>query len=75
MLFAILSKGSQTKMSGKASMAFYLGLAALICTTLIYSVAIYTALQEYGSFEGILRAYCELTGMDYDIFYNQLFPQ
>lgn len=74
-LFAILSKGGSDKMTGKAVTAFWLGIAALLSTLLVYGVATYTALQEYGSFEGILRAYCEMTGMDYETFYSQLFPQ
>ncbi len=62
-------------MSSRATIAFWLGIAALISTLLIYGVATYTALQEYGSFEGILRAYCDMMGLDYETFYSQLFPQ
>lgn len=72
-IFASLSRGNHEKMSPRAKAAFWLGIAGLSLTAILYAVAYIFALSQYGSLEGLLRAYCEMYGIDYDSMYGNYF--
>lgn len=58
MIFALLSKGGATSMSSMAMTSFWIAFAAM--------------LHEYGSIEGILKEYQNLTGIDYNELLQQM---
>lgn len=64
-IFALLSKGGETSLNSKSKLAFWLGIAGIAITTIIYAFSIITLLREYGSIDGILNAYSQMTGIDY----------
>ncbi|MBR4027619.1 MAG: hypothetical protein IKJ01_08745 [Lachnospiraceae bacterium] len=72
-LFALLSKGGNMKMSSKSKRGLVLGIAGIIISTAFYGIAFYIAFSEFGSLEGILRQYCEMMGYDFEELYGQLF--
>ena len=73
-LFAILSKGGNIKFSKKARLGFIFGILGLALTIIFYTIAFKIALEEYGSFEGILREACEMIGYDFESLYSDLNP-
>lgn len=64
-IFALLSKGGETSLNSKSKLAFWLGIAGIAITTIIYAFSIITLLREYGSIDGILNAYSQMIGIDY----------
>lgn len=72
MILALLSKGGATSMSQRAFITFFIGLAAILITILVYTVSIVVMLNEYGSFEGILKAYSDMSGIDYKELIEQM---
>ena len=72
-LFALLSRGGQMKMSSKARIGLILGISAIILTTAITIGAVYIVLEEFGSFENILRNYCDMYGLDFEQEFGILF--
>lgn len=72
-LFALLSRGGQMKMSSKAKLGLILGIVAIILTTVVTIGAFMFALDQYGSIEGIIREYCELYGYDYEEFMSEFY--
>lgn len=72
-LFALLSRGGQMKMSSKAKLGLILGIVAIVLSTLVTVAAFAFALNEYGSMEGIIREYCELYGYDYEEFMSEFY--
>ena len=66
MMFALLSKGGASSMSSRAVFCFVLGLVSVLVTICVYTVSIVYMLHEYGSFAGILKAYTDMTGIDYN---------
>ena len=64
-IFALLSKGGESSLNSKSKLAFWLGIAGIAITIIIYTFSIITLLREYGSIEGILNAYSQMTGIDY----------
>ena len=70
-IFATLSRGGQMRYSGKAQMGLILGAAALILTVVVYGASF--ALAQYGSIDGILKAYSDMTGIDYNDLIQQLY--
>ena len=72
-LFALLSRGGQMKMSSKARLGLILGVIGLVVTTVFNIVAFYIALEQFGSIEGILREYCRMSGLDFEEIYGDLF--
>jgi len=74
-LFALLSRGGQMTMSKKARQGLILGIAGMILTVIIFVAAWQFALNEYGSIEGVVRAFCEMYGYDFEELYGELFSQ
>lgn len=72
-LFALLSRGGQMKMSSKAKLGLILGIVAIVLSTLVTIAAFAYALSEYGSMEGIIREYCNLYGYDYEEFMSEFY--
>lgn len=57
----------------KAQVGLILGAIGLAFTIVIYGLSFAAAFHEYGSLEGILRAYSEMSGMEYDELLQQLY--
>lgn len=74
-MFASLSKGGATSMSNRARYALILGLIGLIATIIMYTTTFAYAIHTYGSIENLLKEYCNLTGMDFNELYGDLFAQ
>ena len=72
-LFALLSRGGQMKMSSKAKLGLILGIGAIILTTVVTIGAFFIALEEYGSIEGILREGSQMMGIDFEKEFGYLF--
>lgn len=74
-ILANLSRGGQMQYGSKAQVGLILGIIGLAFTIVIYGSSFAIALHEYGSIEGILKAYSEMSGMDYEELMQQLYPQ
>lgn len=72
-VFALLSRGGQMKLSPKAKLGLILGISAIILTTVVTIGAFYIAIEEYGSIEGIIREYCNMYGLDFEELYGDMF--
>ena len=72
MLFALLSKGGASSMSSRAMFCFVLGLVSVLISICFYTVLIVYMLHEYGSLSGILNAYSDMTGIDYNDLIEQI---
>ncbi len=72
MLFALLSKGGASSMSSRAMFCFVLGLVSVLVTICFYTVSIVYMLHEYGSLSGILNAYSDMIGIDYNDLIEQI---
>lgn len=72
MLFALLSKGGASSMSSRAMFCFVLGLVSVLVTICFYTASIVYMLHEYGSLSGILNAYSDMTGIDYNDLIEQI---
>ena len=72
-LFALLSRGGQMKLTPRARVGLILGIAAIVLSTVITIAAFIWALEQYGSMEGIIQEFCNLYGYDYEEFMNQLY--
>ena len=72
-LLGLLSKGGTKSVTSKAQAGIIMGILGLVFTVVIYAASFAIAISTYGSIEGILKAYCEMYGIDYTEFYNQLF--
>ena len=70
-ILASLSRGGQMRYGAKAQVGLILGILGIVLTAVIYISAFAFTLHEYGSLEGILKAYSDMTGIDY----NQLLQQ
>lgn len=65
-ILASLSRGGQIRYGAKAQV----GIIGIVLTAVIISIYLFM-LYEYGSIEGIFKAYSDMTGIDY----NQLLQQ
>ncbi len=72
MLFALLSKGGASSMSSRAMFCFVLGLVSVLISICFYTVLIVYMLHEYGSLSGILNAYSDMIGIDYNDLIEQI---
>lgn len=72
-VFALLSRGGQMKLSPKAKLGLILGIFAIILTTVVTIGAFYIAIEEFGSIENILREYCNMYGYDFEELYGDMF--
>ncbi len=72
MLMALLSKGGATSMSSMAMTSFWIGFVAVVLTIVITLGSFVFMLNEYGSIQGILDEYKNLTGYDYSGLIEQM---
>lgn len=72
-ILATLSRGGDMHYTGKAQMGIILGASAIILTVLIYAGSFALALMQYGSIDGILKAYSDMSGLDYNDLIQQLY--
>lgn len=56
-IFALLSRGGNYKMSDKSIAGLWIGFAGIFITIIIYAFSLFVLLQMYGSIDGILDAY------------------
>ena len=72
-LFALLSRGGQMKMSSKAKFGLIVGIFAIVLTTVVTIGSVYIAIEEFGSLENALREYCQIFGLDFEQEFGILF--
>lgn len=72
-MFALLSKGGATSMSSRARYAMILGIAGIVVTVILYAYAFTYAIHTYGSIENLLKAYCDMAGLDFNELYGSFF--
>lgn len=72
-LFALLSRGAQMKLSRRAKRGLLLGIIGIVLSTVLFIGAFMILLEEYGSLEGILRAGSEMMGLDFEKEFGNLF--
>lgn len=72
-MFALLSRGGQMRLSPRAKTALWLGIAGMVVTTALYVFAYIFAINQYGSLENLLRAYCDMYGIDFESMYGDYF--
>ncbi len=73
-IFATLSRGGQMQYGTKALTGMILGITALSVTIVLYASAFAFIYVEYGSIEAFLKAYSEMSGMDYNDLMQQIMP-
>ena len=74
-LFALLSRGAQMKLSTNAKIALIVGILAIVLSTVLTIAGFYFAIEMYGSIENALREYCEMYGLDFEKEFGILFEQ
>ncbi len=74
-LFALLSRGGQMKMSSKAKFGLIIGILAIVLTTVLTIASVYIAIEEFGSIENALREYSQMYGLDFEQEFGPLFNQ
>lgn len=74
-ILGVLSRGGQMQFGSKAQIGIILGAIGLVFTIAIYASAFAFAIHEYGSIENFLKAYSEMSGMDYEELMHQLYPE
>lgn len=72
-LFALLSRGAQMKLSTKAKWSVILGIAGIVLSTVLFVGSFLYLLEEYGSLEGVLRYLSETAGIDFEAEFGSLF--
>ena len=72
-LFALLSRGAQMKMSKRAKWSTLIGIAGIVLSTVLFVATFLYLLEEYGSLEGILREGSEIMGIDFEEEFGELF--
>ena len=72
-LFAILSRGAQMQFSPRAKRAILIGIGGIVLSTVLFVAMFLYLLDLYGSIEGILRAGCEIMGLDFETEFGVLF--
>ena len=65
-VFATLSRGEEMQYSTRSLVGLVLGIVALILIITFYGTSFLVAWKQYGSIEGILKAYAQNNGIDYD---------
>ena len=61
--------------TSRAQLRMIFGILALVLTITIYALTFLLMLHQYGSIEGILKAYSDLQGMDYNELMQELMPK
>ena len=72
-MFAFLSRGGQLSLSSRAKTGLWLGVAGICVTAALYVFAYVFAISQYGSLEALLRAYCDMYGLDFESIYGRYF--
>ena len=72
-VFSLLSRGGQMKLSTKAKFGLSLGIFAIIFTTILTIGGLYIMVEEYGSIENILREYYNMYNLDFEELYGHMF--
>ena len=72
-MFALLSRGGQLRLSSRANIGLWLGIAGIVATSTLYIFAYVFAISQYGSLENLLRAYCDMYGIDFEAMYGDYF--
>lgn len=72
-LFALLSRGAQMKLSTKAKRSVIIGVAGILLSTFLFIATFLFLLEEYGSIEGILREGSEMMGLNFEEEFGILF--
>lgn len=72
-LFALLSRGPQMKLSSKSKASIFMGICAIVLSTVIFVVSFLFLLEQYGSLEGILRAGSDMLGIDFETEFGEFF--
>lgn len=65
-LLALLSRGGEMTLDTNAKLGILLGVLGIGVTIAMTAGAFAMVLNEYGSLENYLRAYCEQIGIDYE---------
>ena len=65
-LLALLSKGGKKSCTRRAISAIVIASIGILASIVINVMAIRVLLDTYGSWDGILRYYCEVSGIDYE---------
>lgn len=73
-IFATLSRGGQMQYGTKALTGMILGITALSVTIVLYTAVFAFIYTEYGSIEAFMKAYSEMTGVDYNDLMQQIMP-
>lgn len=73
--FALLSRGGKMEFGSKATVGLILGIVGLIVTIALYVGTLYIGIQEFGSFENLLRETCETMGYDFDALFGDMFQE
>ena len=74
-IFASLSRGGMMSYTSRAQLGMIFGILALVLTIAMCTLAFLLMLHQYGSIDGILKAYSELQGMDYNEMMQELMPR
>ena len=72
-MFALLSRGGQLRLSSRANIGLWLGITGIVATGALYIFAYVFAISQYGSLENLLRAYCDMYGIDFEAMYGDYF--
>lgn len=72
-LFAILSRGPQMKLSSKSKWSILLGIAGIVLSTVLLVGTFLYLLDQHGSLEGVLRYLSESAGLDFEKEFGSLF--
>lgn len=73
-IFASLSRGGQMRYGTKAQIGMILGILALVFTTVLYAASFAAVLYQYGSIDEFLKAYSDMSGLDYNELMQELMP-
>ena len=72
-VFALLSRGGQMKFCKKAKVGLFLGVFAILFTTILTIGGLYLVIEEFGSIENMLREYCNMYNLDFEELYGNIF--
>lgn len=73
-ILASLSRGGGMTYGARAQLGLIFGIIGVTATVVLYGISFAAALYQYGSIEGIMKAYSDLAGMDYNELMQQLMP-
>ena len=73
-ILASLSRGGGMTYGARAQLGLIFGIIGVAATVVLYGIFFAAALYQYGSIEGIMKAYSDMAGMDYNELMQQLMP-